>query len=196
MIEQKGFTIWFTGIPYCGMSEVASCLEGELLERGLKVELLDEGNNSISKVLCTDLNFTFRDKDLIAERFGYITKLLSRNNIIAIASTISPRVATRNQIRRNSGDLIEVYVKSSREKSVQYALDIDNSEAIDLIENYEDPRKPEVIVDPAHETIEESVKLIIKTLEILKWVPQSIDNNYSKDEEKKIHNRLESLGYL
>lgn len=196
MIEQKGFTVWFTGIPYCGMSEIAACLEGDLLERGLKVELLDEGNNVISKALCTDLNFTFRDKDLIAERFGYITQLLSRNNIIAIASTISPRVATRNQIRRNSDDLIEVYVKYSREKAVQYALDIDNSEAIDLVENYEDPRKPEVIVDPAHETTQESVNLIVKTLEILKWIPAKLDDSYSREDENKIHVRLESLGYL
>lgn len=196
MIEQKGFTIWFTGIPYCGMSEIANCLEGCLLERGLNVELLDESNNFVSKALCTDLNFTLRDKNLIAERFGFISQLLSRNNIIAISSTISPLVATRNQIRKNCGDLLEVYVRYSREKAVQYALEIDNSEAIELIENYQDPRKPEVIVDPANESTEDSVRLIIKTLEILNWIPKGLDDDYSIEEEGKIHNRLESLGYI
>ncbi|MGD9580652.1 MAG: adenylyl-sulfate kinase [Vampirovibrionia bacterium] len=196
MIEQKGFTIWFTGLPYSGMSEIAVCLEGELLERGLKVELLDENNNLTSKYLCSDYNFTLQSKNHVAERFGYITQLLSRNNIIAIAATISPLVDTRNFIRKNNDNFLEIYVRYSREKSLQYALDIDNSEAIDLINNYEDPRKPEVIVDPINESVEDSVKIIIRTLEILKWVPPLENADYSKADEDKIHKRLESLGYL
>ena len=39
--DQKGFTLWFTGLPCSGKSVVADLVAGRLKDRGLRVERLD-----------------------------------------------------------------------------------------------------------------------------------------------------------
>ncbi|NQU07421.1 MAG: adenylyl-sulfate kinase, partial [Candidatus Abyssubacteria bacterium] len=62
---------------------------------------------------------------------------------------------------------------------------------------YEEPLDPEVLVKTDKETADESVAKIIKTLEILNYIPPSgIEEEYTEDEEEKIKERLRSLGYI
>ncbi len=41
MVEQKGFTAWFTGLPCCGKTTIAKKVAKILKEKGYKVEHLD-----------------------------------------------------------------------------------------------------------------------------------------------------------
>ena len=40
-MEQKGFTLWFTGLPCSGKSTIADIVAEELRQMGLKTERLD-----------------------------------------------------------------------------------------------------------------------------------------------------------
>ena len=61
---------------------------------------------------------------------------------------------------------------------------------------YEEPEKPEIIVDTDREDIDQSVNKILKTLELLKYIPAVSTMEYSSDEEEKIKERLKALGYI
>lgn len=181
MIIQKGFTVWLTGISASENSELAEMLEGELLERGLKVELVDENNEPVkSKVLscCSDYN---KNAGALAE----IARLLARNEVITIVSAVSPSITIRNAIRTQLGDFIEVYVKSADQN-------IDKS----IVEVYEVPEKPEVLLESSDGDNDMKMKKIIRTLELIKWIPEGFGMDYSSEEETQIQERLESLGYL
>jgi hypothetical protein len=57
--------------------------------------------------------------------------------------------------------------------------------------------KPEVVVNTAEETIEESAGKILRTLELMGYIPASeSEQEYSEEEEEEIKKRLADLGYI
>ncbi|KKM89477.1 hypothetical protein LCGC14_1248320 [marine sediment metagenome] len=47
-MENKGFTLWFTGLPYLGKTVLVGLIAEELEAKGMKVEDLD--GNIVKKV--------------------------------------------------------------------------------------------------------------------------------------------------
>ena len=100
---------------------------------------------------------------------------------------------------------MEIYVKCSIEELkrrdpkglYEKALKGEIKNFTGISDPYEEPLKPEVMVDTETETEEESASKIIKTLEVLGYIPPSeIENDYTPDEEDKIKERLKALGYI
>jgi adenylylsulfate kinase len=58
--QQKGFTLWFTGLSASGKSTIATALEQHLLSRGLAAYRLDGDNVRFG--LNKDLGFSERDR--------------------------------------------------------------------------------------------------------------------------------------
>ena len=75
MSEQKGFTLWFTGLSGSGKTALAKVLEPALRERGLKVERLD--GDIVRQSLTRDLGFSKEDRDKNIERVTFVAKLLN-----------------------------------------------------------------------------------------------------------------------
>jgi len=44
-MEQKGFTLWFTGLSGAGKTTISRIIENEIRSRNLKVEILDRRVN-------------------------------------------------------------------------------------------------------------------------------------------------------
>ena len=107
-VEAKGATLWFTGIPASGKSTIARRVQEILLERGLKVELLD--GPDIRQSISRGLSFSERDREENVRRIGYVAKLLSRNGVIALCVAVSPSRAMREEVRRNVTNFIEIFV--------------------------------------------------------------------------------------
>lgn len=202
MKDQKGFTIWLTGLSASGKSTVAQLVETELLERGLKVEVLD--GDIVRTNLSKGLGFSKEDRDTNIRRIGFVCQLLTRNNVIAIAAAISPYRAIRDEVREKVGNFLEVFVKCPIEVCMnrdvkglyKKALSGEVSNFTGVSDPYEEPLKPEIILETDKETPDESVRKIITALEMLNWIPRSPGNDYSEDDVAKIQQRLESLGYL
>lgn len=167
----RGCTVWFTGVPGSGKTALARAVEGELLERGMKVEVLDEkeipssGSDPAASLLWMSL----------------CCQLLTRNDVVAIGAFISPCRKTRDEARKLIGRFVEVYCRKSGEASVSYEV----------------PDKPEVVCDTDKETVAQGASKILKTLEILGFVPVSeAEEDYSEEDEDKIRQRLQDLGYI
>lgn len=202
-MEQKGFTLWFTGLSGAGKTTLAERIHELLRGRGLKVELLD--GDIVRTNLSKGLGFSKEDRDTNIRRIGFVCHLLTRNDVIAIASAISPYRAVRDEVRKMIGDFIEVYVRCPLEVLIErdvkglyrkaLAGEIQNFTGVS--DPYEEPLRPEVIVDSSKETVEESVAKILTKLEELGYLDGAKGGSgYSEDEEKAVEERLRALGYL
>lgn len=198
----KGFTIWFTGLSGSGKSTLSAKIEEILLERGCKVEVLD--GDVVRENLSKGLGFSKEDRDINIRRIGFVCNLLTRNDVVAIAAAISPYKAIRDENRRLIGRFIEVYcscpipVLADRDPKGLYkkalAGQIKNFTGVD--DPYEAPDKPEVQVRTDIESVDESTFKILKTLEILGYLPKIEGEQYSPEEEAKVKQRLKDLGYI
>ena len=198
----KGFTLWFTGLSGSGKSTLARKVEEVLLERGLRVEVLD--GDIIRTNLSRGLGYSKEDRDTNIRRIGFVCDLLTRNDVVAIAAAIAPYRATRAENRKLIGDYVEVYCKCPIEELARrdvkglYAKalkgEIENFTGVS--DPYEEPLDAEAIAETDRETEDESAAKIIKTLELTGHIPTDAASDYSDDEEEEIKARLKDLGYI
>ena len=197
-MEQKGFTLWFTGLSGAGKTTLARLVERELIGRGHKVEVLD--GDVIRTNLSKGLGFSKEDRDTNIRRIGFVCNLLTRNQVVAIAAAISPYREVRDEVRRDIGTFIEVYVKcpidvlAERDVKGLYkkalAGEIKNFTGVD--DPYEAPLASEVIVETDLESAEESAARIIAKLEELSLVMPSSSFSESDEDSRRC---LDAPGY-
>ena len=167
----KGFTLWFTGLSGAGKSTLANLLADELRQRGHRVEVLD--GDEIRTHLSKGLGFSKEDRDTNIRRIGYVAKLLSRNGVVAISAAISPYREVRDELRREHQNFFEVFMKcpidTLAERDVKglykkaLAGEIKNFTGVS--DPYEEPLKPELVIDSSREKVDESLRKLIGALE-------------------------------
>lgn len=97
--NQRGLTIWLTGLSASGKSTIAVELEHQLLrDRGVAAYRLDGDN--IRFGLNKDLGFSERDRNENIRRIAEVARLFADSAAIAITSFISPYRADRDFARR------------------------------------------------------------------------------------------------
>jgi adenylyl-sulfate kinase len=204
MTEQKGYTLWFTGLSGSGKTALAKTLEPILRERGLKVERLD--GDIVRQSLTRDLGFSKEDRDKNIERVTFVAKLLTRNGVAVLCSFISHYIERRNKSRQEIGNFVECYVECPLDTLIErdvkglykkaMAGEIQNFTGVS--DPYEPPPNPEITVNSATQTIEESTAIILRRLEKLGYLtptePQ--DGAYDEEEEQEVEDRLRALGYI
>lgn len=171
MANHKGLTVWFTGLPCSGKTTIADRVAEKLTLDGYQVERLD--GDTIREGLSGDLGFSRRDRDENIKRATYIAKLLTRNNVIVLATFVSPYRERRRKAREEIGRFIEVYVRCPVEVCMErdtkglykraLAGEIKNFTGID--DPYEPPESPEVVIDTDKETMESCVGRILKKIQ-------------------------------
>lgn len=175
--QQKGFTLWMTGLSGAGKTTIARILEARLKERGLKIERLD--GDVVRQSLTRDLGFSKEDRDKNIERVMFVAKLLSRNGVGVIASFISPYQSVRDMVRAETTNFIEVFVHAPLEVCAErdvkglyakaFAGEIPNFTGVS--DPYEEPANAEVVVNTHEETPEQSAEKLIAYLEQHGYIP-------------------------
>lgn len=201
MAEQKGFTLWFTGLSGSGKTALAKYLETELRRRGLKVERLD--GDIVRQSLTRDLGFSKEDRDKNIERVTFVAKLLTRNGVAVLCSFISPYIEQRAKSRQEIGNFVECYVECPLETLIardvkglyKKALAGEIPNFTGISDPYEPPPNPEIVVHTDTQTIEESAQIILNRLIELGYLPPE-DQVYSEEEEAQVEDRLRALGYI
>ena len=197
MNTQRGATLWFTGLPSSGKSTIAHAVFQRLLDRQLPVELLDGAE--VRESLSRGLGFSKEDREEHIRRMGYVAKLLSRNGVIAICAAVSPYRATRDEVRRNTRNFVEVYVECPVD--VAEARDTDGwyararrgevEEFTGVNAPYEPPAAPEVHIHSDRESVDEAATKVIALLADRQLIPRDAGER-TQDEIRK---RLAALGY-
>jgi adenylylsulfate kinase len=177
MSEQKGFTVWFTGLSGSGKSTIAEMLYHEFQARDMKTEILD--GDVVRQNLSKGLGFSKEDRDINIMRIGFVADLLTRNGVATICCPISPYKATRDANRELIGNFVEVYVHATvdeiaanRDPKGLYkkalAGEITGFTGVD--DPYEVPENPEITVDTLTQTPEESLQHVMTRLKELGWL--------------------------
>jgi adenylylsulfate kinase len=168
--DERGVTIWFTGLSGAGKSTLAEALYHELRRRDMKIELLD--GDVVRTNLSKGLGFSKEDRDTNILRIGFVANLLTRNGVASIVSAISPYREARNQCRAMIRDFVEVYVHATVEECARrdvkglyqkaMAGEITGFTGVD--DPYEPPQSPEIFVDTMTQSPDESLQLILDRL--------------------------------
>jgi adenylyl-sulfate kinase len=173
----SGFTVWLTGLSGAGKTTLAGRLERELLARGRGVEVLD--GDIVRTHLSKGLGFSREDRDTNILRIAFVASLLTRHGVAVITAAISPYAGARRQARELIGNFVEVYVRCDLDELVRRdvkglyrrALAGEIAHFTGVSDPYEEPQRPDVVVDTARETVEESVATILSGLEERGYLP-------------------------
>ncbi|MBC8384046.1 MAG: adenylyl-sulfate kinase [Candidatus Cloacimonetes bacterium] len=163
------FVLWFTGLSGSGKSTLADKIYMELKSLGKKVEQLD---GDIVRDVFPKTGFSKEERDQHIKRIGFLASILERNDVIVIASFISPYRESRDFVRKLCDNFIEVYVSASLEecemrdvkglhKKVR-AGEIKHFTGID--DPYEIPENPELIIDSEKLSVNRSTEIIFEYL--------------------------------
>src|SRR5437588_8977597 len=173
LLNQKGVTVWMTGLSASGKSTIACILEQMLLHQKKHAYRLDGDN--IRMGLNKNLGFSAEDRAENIRRIGEVARLFADAGVIAITSFISPYRKDRDAVRANMkpGEFIEVYVKVSLEAAEKRdpkglykkarAGQIKGFTGID--DPYEAPEKPEILIDTETTSAENAASQILRYLE-------------------------------
>jgi adenylylsulfate kinase len=164
--------IWFTGLPSSGKSTIASEVEHQLYTKGIRTYLLDGDN--VRHGLNRDLGFSPEDREENIRRIGEVAKLCVDAGMITLVAFISPYRKDRERVRTGveAGEFVEVYVKCPVEVCEQRdakgfyrkARKGEIKDFTGVSAPYEEPLKPEIILETEKLSVEESVKKILDYL--------------------------------
>lgn len=177
--NHKSYILWFTGLSGSGKSTIANLLEKELYQLDQSTYILDGDN--LRKGLNNDLDFSLEGRKENIRRIGEVAKLLVDSGIVVISTFISPLKCDRQRVRDivQNNEFIEIYVKCPLEKCerrdpkglYKKARRGEIPEFTGISSPYEEPEKPEIILETDQHTIEECVKQVVSYL---------LDNGYLK----------------
>jgi adenylylsulfate kinase len=173
VLGQRGATVWLTGLSGSGKSTIAVAVEAELVKRGKLAYVLDGDN--VRHGLNKNLGFSPADRTENIRRIAEVAKLFTDCGVLAFTSFISPYRADREAARAlfAEGDFVEVYVAADvatcegRDPKGLYqkARAGQIPEFTGISAPYEEPEAPELVLDTARQSPEESVAALIAYLE-------------------------------
>ena len=148
--------------------------------RGVKIEVLD--GDEVRTNLSKGLGFSKEDRDANIRRIGYVSRLLARNGVGVIAAAISPYREIRDEVRglieADGAVFLEIFVKASLDALVardvkglyKKALAGEIKQFTGVSDPYEEPARPDLVVETDRETVEESSAKILAKLEELNLI--------------------------
>jgi adenylylsulfate kinase len=187
MNEERGFTLWFTGLSGAGKTTISEIVERELRERERPVEVLD--GDIVRTNLSKGLSFSRDDRNINVLRIGFVANLLTRNGVGVIVSAISPYKEARDQVRRRIVDFVEVFVDAPLEVCADrdvkglykkaFAGEIEQFTGVS--DPYEPPNAPDLVLKTDEEAPEESAQRVIEKLEFFGylWPREAQETEYN-----------------
>ena len=169
----KGALLWFTGLSGAGKSTIANTVDHLLHGLGKHTMVLDGDN--IRMGLNKNLGFSPEDRTENIRRIGEVGKLFVEAGVITTTAFISPYKADRDQVRAilAEGEFVEILVKASVETCeardpkglYKKARAGEIKEFTGISAPYEEPEKPELVLDSDNKGIDELAREVVDYLD-------------------------------
>src|SRR5210317_1168755 len=164
----KGHVLWFTGLSGSGKSTVASAVERELHQQGIRTFILDGDN--VRAGLNSDLDFSAASREENIPRIEHVSAFMKDTRVVVLSAFVNPYQKDRDFVRECAdNDFSEIFISTPlevcEERDVKglYAKaragEISNFTGISA--PFEEPTNPELDV-PTHEmSIEEATVMVV-----------------------------------
>ena len=182
----NAWAVWITGLPGSGKTERAKELLKKLKEKNIKVEYLRM--DEIRKILTPEKKYTEEERDHAYRVIVLLGKFLTENEVNVIIDATANRKVWRDLARELIPNFVEVYVKCPLEICVEreskrrddlvtsnlYKKSMGRMKTGDKVNSvgqmigvdvpYEEPEKPELIIDSDKLSIKESSDKIFQMI--------------------------------
>ena len=165
----KPFVLWFTGLSGSGKSTLAEAVAKELKRINVNFEELD---GDVVRDVFPKTGFSKDERNMHIRRVGFLVGLLERNRVSAVCSFISPYRESRQFVRDNTNNFIEIYVstplkvceerdpkglyKKVRKGEIKQFTGVDDP--------YEEPQSPELNINTADQSVKDCARHIFTYL--------------------------------
>lgn len=167
-INQKGLCIWITGLPCSGKTTVANRLKEFFENLGKTVTLID--GDVIRQFLSNgDFSKEARIKNNLLA--GYIASEIVKHGGIVICALVSPYEETRQKVRLffNDDEFILIHLNPPMDICIQRdvkgmykkALNGEIKNFTGISDEYEPPKKADLVIDTSLNTVTETVEKIV-----------------------------------
>ena len=162
-----GLVVWLTGLSGAGKTTLSNDLSQIL--RGQGIALLQLDGDQLRGGINADLGFGVADRSENIRRTALIADLAASQGLVVVCSLISPLEEQRDAARAYvKGDFTEVYVSCDlqtcilRDPKQLYARALKGEVAnfTGVSARYEEPSKPDLIVQTDHLSREEAAGLL------------------------------------
>jgi adenylyl-sulfate kinase len=169
--NNRGFTIWFTGLSSSGKTTISKALEG-LLPKYFKRPVYVIDGDTMRQTINKDLGFEKKHRNIATERIAYVARILNDNGVTCIVSNISQDNKIRSRVRCLIEEFVLVYVntppkicaerdyKGHWENALSGRLD----NFVGVTDKYEVPEDSEVEIDTLVQDPSSAANIIVQYL--------------------------------
>ncbi|WP_309492384.1 adenylyl-sulfate kinase [Candidatus Hecatella orcuttiae] len=175
----KGWAVWLTGLPGSGKSTLARLVARKLREKKVPVQILS--SDRLRKILTPKPTYTEKERKMVYNVLVFMAKQLTEGGTNIIIDATGNRRSYRDKARREIKKFMEVYLKcplptcirreESRGKTFGAPKKIYEKAFKNLSGTipgmgapYEEPHKPEVIVETDAVSPRQAAEKILKAL--------------------------------
>jgi len=174
---EKGFVIWFTGIPASGKSTLASAVQERVKEMGLPVENLDA--DEVRENLSPNLGWGEEARDENTKRLAWFAQKLSGYGVNVVIGAVAPLQKYRDRAREWCEKFVEVHVDcplevcQERDPKGLYARAArgEISDIAGMHQPYEAPKNGEVHITTSEASVEDCAAAVMTKLGELGYLP-------------------------
>ncbi|MCX2730273.1 adenylyl-sulfate kinase [Saccharopolyspora sp. NFXS83] len=179
-LDQRGFTVLFTGLSGAGKSTLARALRDELSQHDHRAVTLLDGD-VVRRTLCEGLGFSAADRSRNVRRIGFVASEVTRHGGAAICAPIAPYEDDREAVRRmvaECGGFVLVYVatplgeceRRDRKGLYRKARAGALPEFTGVSAPYEAPADADLVLDTSGLSQDEAVGRVVALLRERGWV--------------------------
>jgi adenylylsulfate kinase len=169
--------IQFCGLSGSGKTTLARKTKEYFNNNNVDIEIID--GDEYRKFLCSDLGYTKQDRNTNIRRLAFVAGKLAQYNVVPIICAINPYEEIRRELLLTYPHVKTVFIKCSMEELVRrdpkgmYAkalLPEGHPERINNLSGvndpFEEPAKPDLIIETDKETVIESSQRLIRYIEL------------------------------
>lgn len=171
--EEKGFALWFTGLPSSGKSTLAGMIAEKLRRKHINVQVLD--SDELRNILTPEPDYSEEERNWFYEVMVFFAGILTGRGVNVIMAATAHKRKYRERARRRIDRFAEIYVKCSLQtcmsrddKGIYEKASKDETMPVPgLRVPYEEPVRPELITDTDRNGAGECIGVIERKLKEL-----------------------------